>query len=475
MLRQLLEQSAIYTVSNLLTRGTLVFALVLLPLFLSPAEYGALGMLLAIAALVNLTVPLEVTQGLARFHGASPPEERVALTATAWWFTLLTLGLAMLAAFAMAEPLCLFVLGDLRFLPAFRIAIIFFALNGLFYFLQNQFRWEFRISGYVSVSLLQAVLTLGLSVALAATYELPLAGVVIGHAAGAAAAVAFGVLALRRSLWAMPRLSRLRKMLVFSLPLVPGGLATFASIYASRLILNGMAELSEVGIYTFASQIATLPSITIIGVQAALTPLVMAHHEDPRTPSAIARMFEGFVAIGVLAWLGIGLFAPELILHFGNPDYAPAGPLVLLLAPAYLMLQMYIFAPGFLVANRTMLQMWVCIVGGLAAVVASYLLIKPFGITGAAIANLAGAFLFIGLWFALSQRLYHVPIRWARIWLAAIAALITAGAATLLDPAAPAFSLLVKAGLMLGLAAALVALGLVPVRRTLHHLKFRLK
>ena len=66
MLRQLLRESAIYGVTGLVTRGLQIVLVPVYTRFLSPVEYGALDYVLMLAALANLTVALEITQGLAR-------------------------------------------------------------------------------------------------------------------------------------------------------------------------------------------------------------------------------------------------------------------------------------------------------------------------------------------------------------------------------------------------------------------------
>src|SRR5687767_5466843 len=129
MLRRLLEQTIVYTVANIFARGTLVISLLVLPLFLTPEEYGVLGMVVALAALVSVTVPLEVTQGLARYYGSASASEKRAFAGTAWWLVVSLLGIAALPALVLAEPLCQLVLGDLRYLAAFRLAIAYFCLN----------------------------------------------------------------------------------------------------------------------------------------------------------------------------------------------------------------------------------------------------------------------------------------------------------------------------------------------------------
>ena len=57
---------------------------------------------------------------------------------------------------------------------------------------------------------------------------------------------------------------------------------------------------------------------------------------------------------------------------------------MLLLAPAMFIAQLYVFAPGFAVAKRTVRQMWVSIASALAGILANFLLIPVWGITGAA-------------------------------------------------------------------------------------------
>jgi O-antigen/teichoic acid export membrane protein len=171
----------------------------------------------------------------------------------------------------------------------------------------------------------------------------------------------------------------------------------FLSVYASRLILNALSSLEDVGLYTLAVQIGSIATLGIVGIQAALTPLVMAHHQKPQTPGQVAQLFEITVGFAVFACLALGLFAPEFIYYAGNRDYARAGPLVLLLAPAMFIAQLYVFAPGFAVAKRTVWQMWVSIASALAGILANFLLIPLWGTTGAAVATLVASIVFLSL------------------------------------------------------------------------------
>jgi len=296
-------------------------------------------------------------------------------------------------------------------------------------------------------------------------------GVVLGQVVGAAIAVGLGAFGLRRSFALRTDPAKLRQLLSFSLPLVPASLALFLSVYASRLILNALSSLEDVGLYTLAVQIGSIATLGIVGIQAALTPLVMAHHQKPQTPGQVAQLFEITVGFAVFACLALGLFAPEFIYYASNRDYARAGPLVLLLAPAMFIAQLYVFAPGFAVAKRTIWQMWVSIASALTGVLANFLLIPLWGTTGAAVATLVASIVFLSLWFALSQRLYPIPVRWGPVAVACAGGILIGAASHGLVYGSIMSALLIK-GVLLAVAAALVVMiGLVPVRETFAVLK----
>lgn len=464
MIRQFANDSIAYGIASMLSRATLLVALLVLPFILTPRDYGALSMIVTVAALVAIIAPLEVSQGLARFYPPSPPKLKKGYASSALTFLLAMLVSFLLLGQALAEPLCTLVLGDPSYVGVFRVALVLMALNCVFYFLQNQCRWEFRTAEYVLISLVFAFLTLALSIGLGLLVDPPLLGVVLGQALGAGIAVGLGGFGLRRSFALSIDPSRLRELLGFSLPLVPASVALFLSVYASRLILNALSTLTDVGLYTLAAQIAGIAALGIVGVQAALTPLVMANHHKPETPAQLARLFEGFFGFAIVACLLLGLFAPELIHYVGNPAYAGAGPLVLLLAPGLLLAQMYVFAPGFAVAKRTVWQMWVSIGSALIAVTANFAFIHLWGIAGAAFATFLSGAVFLTLWFAFSQRLYPLPVRWGLVALAGAAGGLLGGVGYWLPYDSVAVALAAKTVIVAAAATLVVITGMVPMR-----------
>ena len=201
-------------------------------------------------------------------------------------------------------------------------------------------------------------------------------------------------------------------MLRFSLPLVPSGVAIFASFYVNRLILSAFATLPEVGILGVGQRVAGIATLLIVGLQGALTPLVYRHHHEPGVPAQLARIFEGFVAIALLTCLVLSVFARDLIGWLAAPGFGAAASLLPWLVPATLLSQMYIFAPGIAIARKTTWQLLLTSFSAVLAVGLNLLLIPSWGATGAAVASCAAAALFLACWVAASQRVYPLPLRW---------------------------------------------------------------
>ena len=78
-----------YNIGNVLT---LSLALCLLPIYsryLSPEEFGIVDIFLVISTFVNLTLALEISQGLGRFYQETKKQkDKKEYVSTAFWFTI---------------------------------------------------------------------------------------------------------------------------------------------------------------------------------------------------------------------------------------------------------------------------------------------------------------------------------------------------------------------------------------------------
>lgn len=413
MLKAFLRDSVIYAIPSIVSRG---LAVILIPLYtrvLSPTDYGSFDLLSAFAVLVNLTVALEVSQGVARFYsGEQDTEKRAAYASSALWFTIVCYTVFLAMTFLFSSALSSLVMGRDGLEPAFQVGAVYIFINGIFYLIQNQFRWELRSAHYAIVSMIVSISTALLAVILTYVWAWGLVGLLSGMAAGALLGVFYGIWYLRDSFRFQFNWYRLKEMLVFSAPLVPSGISVFVSQYIDRLMINHYLSLDEVGLFGIAFRVASIVGLVIVGFQGALTPLIYAHYRDPATPVQLARIFRMFVAFALLLFFMVSSFAEDLIAVLTVPAYYDAANVVVFLVPAILLSSMYIFAPGTAVEKKTHIILWINVGGALLNVILNAAMIPLYGIEGASIAKLIsyGVVFAAYMWF--SQKLYHVPHNW---------------------------------------------------------------
>jgi O-antigen/teichoic acid export membrane protein len=425
MLRAFLRDGALYTLPALVSRGLALFLLPLYTRVLSPGDYGSLELITVLASIVNLTIALEVSQGIARFYADEPdPARKTAYASSALWFTAACYTVFLIAAMSMGGELSTFVLGQPGQLTAFRVALLFIWTNGIFYLIQNQLRWELRAGGFAIVSITMTVVTAVTAIILAYGLQWGLVGILAAQCAGCLSGALVGLWILRRTYRLQFDYLRLREMLRFSWPLVPSGVAVWASTYIDRLMINHFLDIDEVGLYGIGFRLASIAALAMAGFQGALTPLVYTHYRKASTPAELARIFRLFVVISLLMFLGISLFAADLLRLLTTEAFYGAAVVVPYLVPAVLLAQMYIFAPGISIAKKTHLILWINVFGALLNALLNLYFIPRYGIAGAAVAMLLGYGVVFALYLRFSQKFYPVPHHWLRISMTVLAAVV---------------------------------------------------
>lgn len=432
MIGRILKDSTLYTVPVIVARGVNFLLLPVYTRILNPGQYGVLDLLMIVGGLVNLVLPLEISQGAARYTAQAGDDagRKSAYASTALRFTAASYLAFVAAAFVFAPRAAAGLLGDAGYAGIVRLAAVAIALNGLHALLLNQLKWELRSRAYAGNHLVFALGSALASFLAAYVFGRGLAGILEGMIAGAVAATAAGVWQLRGRVLGPFDRAALREMLAYSAPLAVSGVGVFVNTCVDRLMLNRLLSLESVGIYGMALRLAGFAGLATVGVQAALSPIVFARHADAATKPALARLFRWFVAGALLLVLVLSLFAREILRLVATPAFYAAAPLVGWLTAALLLAGMYVFAPGLGLAKKTLQILAINVGGGVLNLLLNLLLIPRLGVAGAAYATLAAAAAVFAAYLVLSHRVYPVAHAWTRLALgvAAVGALAAIGA-----------------------------------------------
>ena len=416
MLRKLFSDSVIYTIPILVSKSIGVLIIPIYTRILSVSEYGNLDLLLVIANLVNLVVAFEISQGVARFYSAEKKiKNRNLLVSSAFQFFIFChfVFLAVISYFA--DSLTPILMGEDTDPLIFLLGIFYGTAHGLLLFVQNQFRWDLKSKTYAIISIITSIISTLLSLVFAIVLEYGLSGILLGLIVGNLIGILIGLFIQRKKFFGGFSYKFLRKLLAFSLPLVPSGLAVFFSAYLDRFMINAIVGVDAVGIYGVGFRIASVVGIITIGLRGAFMPTIYKHAQDENTPKQIATAFRLF-AVGALSFSSVFILFPKFFVSIlSTEDYLSASNVVPSLVLGIIFAQMYIFTPGMALAKKTSLILIINIVAVALNAFLNFLLIPKFGIHGASFATLcSGAVLFI-LNMISSQRLYFVPHEWFRL------------------------------------------------------------
>ena len=410
MLKRLFKDSVIYTLPSLISRGMSFFLIPLYTKVLTTADYGSFDLFLIFVNIINLTIALEVSQGLARyFTSEDNTNSKVLYASSAFWFTFAVYTVFSVSLLIVHKKLSFIVMGQLNVESAFVLGILYIWSNGLFYLIQNQFRWELRSKEYAVISVIMSVATAFVSVLAAYFLGYGLEGLLFGLLIGNLIGGIFGLWLLRNTFRFRFSLIKLKEMLVFSIPLVFSGVAVWLSLYIDRIMIKHLMTISDVGLYGLGYRVSSIAGLAMVGFQGALTPLIYKHYHEKTTPPQLARIFRYFVTLILLIFILISFFAENILHLIVTEEFYYSYSVIIFLVPAIILSNMYIFAPGMAIAKKTSYFVIVNIIGAILNIILNYVLIPISGIQGAAVATLISYFIVFTIYMILSQKMYYVP------------------------------------------------------------------
>jgi len=427
MLNRLFKDASLYSLSSLLARG---FSLITVPIFtriLSPADYGALDLLTYVALLTPLVIGCALDQAVGRYYldAATPEEEGRRIASTGLLYNVIAFAVVGVGLLPTADYLATVWLDGQVGPGTIQIVLAFIWIQSVFYISTNQLRYLFRAKAFAFCNIGNTIVSTAASFAFLVWFDLGVAGVFLGQALGQLIFSAVSIYIARDCYRTVLDLSLLRRMLRYSLPLVPGTLAFYLMQYVDRYILNEMSGLADVGIYGMGGRIASLVNLFLMGFQGAWWPVVMKSFREPDAPARFRQVFEVYLFVTLTILVVLSLFGREVLLVLTTPDFAQGFVVVPLLVLGAVMASIAgYFSYGIQIAEKNHLRMFLNLGTLVASVVFNILLIPVLGVLGAALTNVVSLSLLAVGSLAVSQRFYRVPYDWPRNLAALVLAIV---------------------------------------------------
>ena len=223
-LKQLAGQSAIYGLGGIVSRLIAVFLLPVYTRYLTPDDLGAVGVVVALTAVLVTILRGGISSAFFRFTFDSPdPAHRRTVLRTSFWYTMAAATAGLVAGLLLAEPIGRLLGIDDPTLVRAAFVALWAQMN--YEQLTAVFRVEQRAWAFLAASVVNIAITVGATVLFVIVLEWGAVGVVAGNFTGTLLVYAV-LLGYRREQLGL-ELDRplLRRMQRFGLPLVPSALA----------------------------------------------------------------------------------------------------------------------------------------------------------------------------------------------------------------------------------------------------------
>jgi O-antigen/teichoic acid export membrane protein len=347
IVREFFRHGATYAAGAVLSQG---IAFLLFPFFahvFSPRDYGVIDLAGLVMNLANLTLALEISQGVGRFFPeAQGQHDREGYASTALIFTFFAYTISLGVALVFVRPLTTVIFGGGVQVSTTYLSIAVMWCSGMLYLTQDLLRWQLRPRAFAAVSVATAAIVTAASAILVLGFNLGVNGALTGQLIGFGCAAAFALALSRRLFHLRFDRAKLRRMLAYSIPLIPASVGVFLNIYADRVAIRARLTLNDVGLYGAAYRLSIITSLILLGFQNAFRPLVLSRHEQPETRRDLAQIFRLFCALALVTFLLVSLFADEFLRVLTRPAFYNAAGVVPFIVGAAFLSGMYFFAPG---------------------------------------------------------------------------------------------------------------------------------
>jgi O-antigen/teichoic acid export membrane protein len=449
---------AAYTAASILSK---LIAVALLPLYtryLTPADYGAAEVMFAAIVSASIVVRFGLIEAVLRFYYKDDEDpDRVVASSFAGLFWLATVG--ALVALPFATPISEALL-DRPAPDLARIAIGGLWVLTMFEFMLTLFRLEERARAFFTTTIVNVLVTIGLTVVLVVGGGEGARGLLLGSYASGAAFVLGLIVLQRRRLSLLFDRALLRRLLRFGLPTMPAEVSLYLLNFVDRIIIVRSAGLAEAGLYSLAIKFAQGVNVLVRGFQLAWPPLAYSIRDDSEARRAYATVVTLFVAGCAFVVTGMWLFSRWIARALAAPEFFDSYEAVGLISTAVTLYAVYMVLVVILGrTGRTEFNLPATLAALAANIALNLILVPSLGIVGAGLALVASYVVVLALMYVFTQRLFPVPYQWGRLARVVLTAAVLVGAGELLMPTSGAPGLLGRAALFVAYPLVLFASG----------------
>lgn len=352
---------------------------------LTPGDYGTADLIMQAANLLLPVVSMGIVNGVFRFSVDHPHSRKSIFSAG---FYTITAGAVPLAGIAL-------LLSGTSVFHGYAALIACYTLASCYHSLCAEFiRAKGNTALFAGQGILNTALVVGLNFLFLLVFRLGITGYVLSVALADTLCTLY--LVWKARLWRLlirhPRREVFRKMLRYSIPLIPTNVFWWITSVSDRYMVTGFLGANANGLYAVAYKIPTMLTLLSGIFLEAWHFSAISEAEGGRAAHIrfYSQVWRAFQAVMFLAGSGVIALCHEEIRLMAASEYFDAWAYVPVLSFAMVISSLVTFLGSvYMVTEKSGLSFWTAMAGAGTNLALNLLLIPALGIQGAAIATAA--------------------------------------------------------------------------------------
>ena len=196
---------------------------------------------------------------------------------------------------------------------------------------------------------------------------------------------------------------QIKKVLIFSLPLLPGSIAYYLTTISDRILIDKYLSLNDLGIYSVAASVALILNIFSFGAYKAFEPYIFKNWGKDNFINIFENIRNGFVYVLLIGVLSLSVFSKEFFLLMTDVKFHEAFWFVpLIIIGVYSSSLSMLYGTIIISKEKTKINSLINITGAIISVCLNILFLPKYGlITAAVVSSLSMTIMLsISIWYA---------------------------------------------------------------------------
>jgi O-antigen/teichoic acid export membrane protein len=418
--KTIIKHTAVYSTADLLAKAVGFFLLPIYTRYLSPADYGILELLSVSLTIIIILIQQGMQTSFFRaysFDYKDNEQEQKSVVSTSYLYLFFSSFIFLGILFLFARQINNLLFQSKDYTNLVRLTFVTGFFNTISTITFQLFRAKLQSVRFSLLSILRFLLNLFFNVYLILKLRMGLTGVIYGNLFTAVLISILTFFLIYQYLSPKISISKLKNMLSYGIPLVPGGLSVWVLMVANRYFLEKFSTTTELGLYSLGNRFSGILDFVIMQPFFATWPSIyfpLAKEKDAQ--ETFSRLTTYFLLIGSFFSLGIIAISHPAIKLIADQKFWGAYKVIPLLVFSVLLFGLFsLLNVGIFIQNKTKYNSLIIGITALFNLLLNFLLIPPHGMLGAAYATFFSFLLMNLLAYLINLRIYPIPYEWTRI------------------------------------------------------------